>query len=323
VALFIRWIHVCLPFVALTGVCGYLLADEPLDVDRYVEIVLRSHPSAVQASGLQAAAEAESKSARLFPDPVLEYSRGSGRATEGTGLRGTETGYSISQTIPWPGTFSAGISAGDQAANVLRAGADAVRWELEVDARQVFARLEASRSILDIARVAENDARSLRDLVARRAELGESRESDRIKASVEWLRQRRNLAAEREAESAETIVRALAVEPLSRPLAIKVTPHRPLAPLDHDSLVTRVLERNPRARAARAEAESVHISLIAELEARLKELRVATEQANLLDADLPPAATKSVDLARFSYQKGETSLLTSKRTERARNTPGF
>jgi cobalt-zinc-cadmium efflux system outer membrane protein len=211
--------------------------------------------------------------------------------------------------------------------------------------------------------------------VARRAELGESRESDRIKASVEWLRQRRNLAAaEREAESAEAIVRALAVEPLPRPLTIKVTPHRPLPPLDHDSLVTRVLERNPRARAARAEAErqkallsvarrgrmpdlgltafqenevdregkgllvgiklplwnanrgeiaradaaiqvsaaeaeSVRIALVVELEARLKELRVAAEQANLLDGDLLPAATRSVDLARFSYQEGETSLL--------------
>ena len=374
-ALFFRWIHVCLPFVALTAACGSLAAEEPLDVDGYVEVVLRSHPSARQTSGLQAAADAEHQAARLFPDPVLEYSRGSGRTTEGTGLRGNETGYAVSQTIPWPGTFTAGIRAGDRAADALRAGADAVRWELEATARETFSRLEAARSFLDIVRLAEEDARALRDLVARRAELGESRESDRIKASVEWLRQRRNLAAaERGAESAEAIVRALAVEPLPRPLAIKVTPHRPLPPLDHDSLVTRVLERNPRARAARAEAErqkallsvarrgrmpdlgltafqenevdregkgllvgiklplwnanrgevaragaaaqvsgaeaeSVCITLVAELEARLKELRVAAEQASLLNGDLLPAATRSVELARFSYQEGETSLL--------------
>ena len=374
-SLLCRWIHVPLFLVALTAVHATLAADEPLDVDGYVEVVLRSHPSASQTSGLLAASDAEHKAVRLFPDPVLEYSRGSGRTTEGTGLRGNETGYSVSQTIPWPGTFSAGIRAGDRAADALRAGADAVRWELEVTARETFSRLEAARAFLDIARLAEEDARALRDLVARRADLGESRESDRIKASVEWLRQRRNLAAaEREAESADAIVRALAVEPLPRPLMIKVTPHRPLPPLDRDSLVTRILERNPRVRAARAEAErqkallsvarrgrmpdlgltafqenevdregkglvvgiklplwnanrgevaragaatqvsaaeaeSVRIALVVELEARLKELRVAAEQANLLDGDLLPAATRSVDLARFSYQEGETSLL--------------
>lgn len=374
-ALLFRWVHVGLPFVALAAACGSLVAEEPLDVDGYVQIVLRSNPSARQASGLQAAADAEHKTVRIFPDPVLEYSRGSGRTTEGTVLSGNETGYAVSQTIPWPGTFSAGIHAGDRAADALRAGADAVRWELEVTARETFSRLEAARSFLDIVRLAEEDARSLRDLVARRAELGESRESDRIKASVEWLRQRRNLAAaEREAESAEAIVRALAVEPLPRPLAIKVTPHRPLPPLDHDALVARALARNPRARAARAEverqvallsvarrgrvpdlgltyfqadeldkethglllgiklplwnadrgqvaragaasqvsaaeAEGVRIALVVELEARLKELRIAAEQVSLLESDLLPSATQSVELARFSYQEGETSLL--------------
>ena len=58
--------------------------------------------------------------------------------------------------------------------------------------------------------------------VARRADLGESRESDRLKTTVEWLRQRRILAdAERDAQAAEATVRALAVEPLPRPLVIR------------------------------------------------------------------------------------------------------
>jgi cobalt-zinc-cadmium efflux system outer membrane protein len=58
-----------------------------------------------------------------------------------------------------------------------------------------------------------------------------------------------------------------------------------------------------------AEVETVRIALTVELEARLKDLRVAAAQADLLDGDLVPAATRSVDLARFSYQEGETSLL--------------
>jgi cobalt-zinc-cadmium efflux system outer membrane protein len=375
VGLFFRWNHVFVLFGALATASGSLAADEPLDVNGYVLVVLRSHPSVRQTSGLQAAADAAHKTVRIFPDPVFEFSRGSGRSTDGTGVKETETGYALSQTIPWPGTFRAGIDAGERSAEVLRAEADLVRWELEVTARETFSRLEAARSLLDIVRMAEEDARSLRDLVARRAELGESRESDRIKASVEWLRERRNLAAaQREAESAEAIVRALAVEPLPRPLAISLTVHGPLPALDHDALVIRVLERNPRSRAARAEAErqkallsvakrgrvpdlaltafqeneldregkglqvgikvplwnanrgeiaragaatqvsgaeaeSLRIALVAELEVRLKELQVAAEQTNLLDTDLLPSATRSVELARFSFQEGETSLL--------------
>lgn len=95
-------------------------AEEALDVEGYVAIVLRAHPSAAQSAGLDLAARAERKAARLFPDPVFEYSRDRGTLTEPPGTRATETGWSVSQTIPWPGTFRAGIRAGDRAADALR-----------------------------------------------------------------------------------------------------------------------------------------------------------------------------------------------------------
>jgi len=350
-------------------------ADDPLDVDGYVEIVLRAHPSAAQSAGLDLAASAESRAARLFPDPVFEYSRDRGKPLDAPGTQATETGYSVSQTIPWPGTFSAGIRAGDRAADGIRAAAEGLRWELAVQARETFARLLAARALLDVAGAAEGDARSLRDLVSRRADLGESRESDRIKATVEWLRQQRNLAAaEREAETTEAIVRALAVEPLPRPLTVRAVVHDALPRLDRDALVAQLVEKSPRLRAARAEAERqrallavarwsripdldvaffrqkeldkqatgfavgvkvplwngnrgeiaradaatrvssagaerVRIELATELQARLKELQVAGDQASLLDREILPAATRSVGLVRLSFEEGETSLL--------------
>ncbi len=349
--------------------------EEPLAVEDYAAIVLRSHPAAAQSVGLDSAAKAEQRAARLFPDPVFEYSRDRGTLTEPPGTRATETGYSVSQTIPWPGTFSAGIRAGDRAADALRAGADGLRWELAVQARQAFARLVAARALLDVAQAAENDARSLRDLVTRRADLGESRESDRIKATVEWLRQQRNLvAAVREAEAAEAVIRMLAVEPLPTPLAVRSEAHEPLPRLDREALAAQAVAHNPRLGAARAEAERqqallslarraripdlgvtffkdrevdkqatgfaigvkvplwnanrgeiaraeagtsvsaaeterARLELLTDLEARLKELQVAGDQAALLDRELLPAATRSVALVRLSFEEGETSLL--------------
>lgn len=343
-----------------------------LDADRYVEVVLRLHPAAAQSTGLAAAAEAERKAARLLPDPVFTYSRDHATAPDGMGAGVAEAGYSVSQTIPWPGSFTAGTRAGDRAGDVLRAEATGIRWNLASEARKAFARLVAARALLDVAKAAEEDARSLRDLVARRADLGESRESDRIKATVEWLRQQRELAAaRREADSSEAVVRLLAVEPLARPLILKVEPS---AAVERDAALAAMLAQNPRLLAARAEAERrrelgslarraripdldvtlfhneeidkrtngfavgvkvplwnasrgeiaraeaaaaiagaeaerVRIDLSTDLESRIKELEVAAAQAALLDQEILPAAKRSVGLARFSFEEGETSLL--------------
>jgi cobalt-zinc-cadmium efflux system outer membrane protein len=350
-------------------------AQEALDVLRYVEIVKRSHPAAAERAGLEQAAEAEGRAARVLPDPVFDFSWDRAHPAGLPGVQGDETGFALSQTLPWPGTRSAGVAAGDRAADVLRAGAEAVAWETEARARLAFARLEAARGLLEVAREAEGDARSLRDLVARRADLGESRESDRIKVSVEWLRQQRQLAAvSREAQVAEAILRALAVEPLPQPLLLKPTAHPPLPPLDPAALALRLAETNPRLRAARAEAarrealSSVahraripdldvsvfrqreldkeangfsvgikvplwnanrgeiaraeagqrlaaaaaareRIDVLTELEARLTDLAVAADQTALLEREILPQATRSLELARLLFEEGETSLL--------------
>jgi len=299
------WFRVGGALVVSLAVGSHAVAQEGLDVERYVEIVLRVHPSAAQSAGLELAAGAERKASRLFPDPVFEYSRDRGKLTEPPGTRAAETGYSVSQTVPWPGTFSAGIRAGDRAADGLRAEAEVLRWELAVQARQAFARLAAARALLDVARAAEDDARSLRDLVTRRADLGEARESDRIKATVEWLRQQRNLAAaEREAEASEAIVRALAVEPLATPLAIRPMVHDPLPRLDREALAAQIVDRSPRLRAARAEAERQQALLSVALRSRIPDLDVTVFKQKELDKEATGFAL-GVKVPLWNANRGE------------------
>jgi cobalt-zinc-cadmium efflux system outer membrane protein len=364
---------ICLGLIALRPEA--VRGEEALDADRYVAIVLRSHPAVGQSAGLEAAAAAARKAARLLPDPAFEFSWDRARPNDAPGTRVDETGYAVSQTIPWPGTYSAGRRAADREAEALSAGAEAVRWDLEVEARETFARLAAARALAGIAAAGEEDARGLRDLVTRRADLGESRESDRIKANVEWLRQRRlRAAADREVAAAEGILRALAVEPLPSPLEIRAAARGALPPVDHEAFLARVLERNPELRAARArtarsdallsaarrgvfpdlaaafvheneidkesngfavgvrvplwnanrgeiararaaaeiaraESSALRIEFSAEAEALRKELEIAASQTTLLDATVVPEALRSVELARFSYEEGEISLL--------------
>jgi outer membrane protein TolC len=223
--------------IVFFGLAAATSASEPLHVDAYVEVVKRAHPAGAQRAGLLEAAQAEGKVVRQIPDPVFEYSYGRATAMDFPRAEGSEHSYSVTQTLPWPGSLKAGVRAGDAAASALRADADAVAWELDARAREAFARLQAARDRFAIANEAEADARSLRDLVSRRADLGESRESDRIKAVVEWLRQQRALAAaQRESGAAEAILRGLAVEPLPQPLEL-----------------ARLLSRRPSASALRAQ----------------------------------------------------------------------
>lgn len=361
--------------VAFVALASGARAEGPIDVEAFVELVLRAHPGARQATAFEAAAAAERRAARQIADPAVELAWDRARPADAPSSRATETGFVVSQTIPWPGTLTANARAGDRAADGLRAEATGTRWELEIEARTTFARLLHARAALDIARAAEADALGLRELAAKRAELGEAREVDRIKAKVEWLRQQRaRRSLDREAAAAESILRTLAVEPLPRPLTLEGELPLSIPPVEAADLRERLTRSNPRLAAARAAADrgiallsasrraripgldatwfrtkeldkeangfslgvrvplwnanrgeiarataaSAMASALAErallelttaLERARQDLDIASTQAEMLDRDILPAATRSLELARFSYQEGETSLL--------------
>ena len=168
-------------------------------MDDYVRLVLQSHPAAQVGAGARRERRGRaSKAARLLPDPTLELSLGEGRAADGSGSPKTEKGFSVSQSIPWLPARSASIEAADHEARALRAEGLATRWGLELDARLAYDRLLFARAQVEVGRAAEEDARSLLDLMTRRASLGEAREVDRIKARVEWLRQDRRAERRRQ-----------------------------------------------------------------------------------------------------------------------------
>ena len=244
--------------------------------------MLRAHPAARQAEALDAAATAERRAGRLLPDPVAGFAWD--RAAPLGGPSGREREWSMSQTVPWPGTFSAGVRAADRQADVSRAEAEAVRWDLEVEARGSFARLVHARAVVAIAAAAEADARALRDLAATRAELGEAREADRLKAEIEWLRERQALrAAERETESAEAVVRALAVEPLPRPLAVKAGTPEFVPAMEPAELSDRLERLNPAVKAARAAAGREAALASAARRGRIPDLDVTVFRSEELD----------------------------------------
>lgn len=358
-------------------------AQEPLELKSYVATVLGAHPIGREADALEDAAEGRRITARALDDPTLSagWDQGRLRAPGAGGF--DEWAFAVTQTLPWPGSWSARARAGEHSAETLRAEATLARWELDVTARLAYARLRFARAALEIARESEADARSLRDLVRTRAELGEAREADRIKAHVEWLREHRRAGgAEREAATAERLMRTLAASPLPEPLLLAASPPLPRLPPDDARLRQRLLETNPRLRASlaaarrdeaetavarreripdldvtvfherelektatgvavgfrvplwgasrgrialadadaarsRSKVDGMRLRLLADLDAALGDLEVAVDQAKTLEDEILPAARRSLELARLSFDEGETSLLDLLDTQRS------
>ncbi len=279
----------CRELLALAALVGTLEthADDGLRMDDYVRLVLRSHPSARASLALDASASAESKAARLLPDPTLELSLGEGRAADGMGSTKTEKGFSVSQSIPWLPARSASIEAADHEARALRAESLARRWGLELDARVAYTRLLFARAQVEVNRASTEDAASLLELMTRRSSLGEAREVDRIKARVEWLRQDRELsAAFREELAAEGILRTLAGEPLPTPLRLagELPRHKDAMRALLDAHPEN-LERSPALIRARAEASRASSLLSSTRRGRVPDLGFSFFRQNELDRE--------------------------------------
>lgn len=310
--------------VALGAACA-LRADEPLRIETYVGIVLQAHPAAQAARAFDEAAAAESRVARLFPDPTLELSLGQGRSATDSSVRATETGITLSQVIPWFPARANAIDAADYAADARRAEGAATRWRLKIDARLAFYRLVQARALVDVARATELDARSLLDLVSRRASLGETREVDRIKARVEWLKQQRELyKAQREADAAEAALRTLAASPLPRPLVLHGELPGPADSTSTLELATPVrLERSPEMIRARAEAARATSLLSSARRSRFPDLGLSLFGLRELDREAY-GASFGVVLPLWNGRRGEIarasaeSMLRSADTDRIR-----
>jgi cobalt-zinc-cadmium efflux system outer membrane protein len=311
--------------VATLGGGSALRADGPLRIENYVEIVLGSHPGAQAARALDDAAAAESRSARLLPDPTLEVSLGKGRSAADSSVRATETGITLSQVIPWFPARADAIAAADHAAAARRAEGSAARWRLGIDARLAFYRVLQARALVEVARATESDARSLLDLVGRRASLGEAREVDRIKARVEWLKQQRDLrAAEREAEAAEAGLRTLAASPLPLPLVLHGELPGPADAPGVLEVATAVrLERSPEMNRVRADAARAVSLLSSARRSRVPDLGLSLFSLKELDRDaygaslgivIPLWNARRGDIARASAE----STLRSAEAERTR-----
>ena len=215
-------------------------------------LALRNHPAGAEAEALQQLGRAELSIARTWSDPFLQVLIGSGRPLGSETWR-AESGFEVTQDIPSPLAYRHRIQAAEFGSGQREAEGRARRLNLLFDVEVLFYDFAAA---LEAARILEQNAEGaerILALTARRAELGEARETERIRAEVELLRLRRALAAAAQAvELTRNTLRRLVGPGL--PDRFGADPVWPGAASVEDlpTLRARMAERNPELLAARA-----------------------------------------------------------------------
>ncbi len=238
-------------FCVMAGISG-LASAQSLRLEDLQALALKNNPAGLQSEALRQLGRAEISVARAWSDPVVEGLIGRGEPL-GTDTSKQESGFQVSQDIPSPIAYRHRIQAAEFGSAEREAQALERRLDLLFEVEVLFydhtAAAEGARLLAENAEGAER----VLALVSRRAELGEARETERIRAEVELLRQQRALAsARREAEVTRAALFRIVGPGI--PEGSTLEPAWPDAGSvgDLESLRARMAGRNPELSAARA-----------------------------------------------------------------------
>ena len=238
--------------VAAVAVAAAAEAQHPppqrFTFEQLVTIAQTADPALRAAQSAIVQARGELLQARAFPNTEVELEAASARSE---GESGTQSAFQITQPIDLFGrrgarrrAFEAQVTAEESARDLALLGFRATLRAAYVELLALDRSLPAAREDLEVAR-------QLEQLVNRRAELGETREVDRLRIQVERLRaEERVEQLELQRSAGERAIRLLAGAPLPErfELADLATP----SPQTIDSVLNRVITTHPRVRIAEA-----------------------------------------------------------------------
>lgn len=230
-----------------------LSAEEPAPVQRFtfeqlVTMAQAADPGLRAAQSAIAQARGELLHIRAFPATEIEVEASSARAGAESG---TQSAFRVTQPIDLFNrrgarrqAFEAQIAAEESARDLALLG-------FRSTLRSAYVELLALNRSLPAAREDVEVARQLEQLVNRRAELGETREVDRLRIQVERLRaEERVEQLELQLRAAERAVRLLVGSEL--PQRFEVTDLAATTSQSIDAILNRILTTHPRVRIADA-----------------------------------------------------------------------
>lgn len=234
---------------------GAAASAETFSLSRVKALAIRAHPAGVEAEALRSLGRAEVSLARTWRDPEAELTFGEGKERNRPDESRSESGWRVSQEIPFPLSYRHRVRAARFTALSLDAEAAARRLELLFLVEVSYFDLAAATERLALLTESVEDAARIFEITSKRAELGETRESERIRSEIELLRQRRALERARaETGALRAILRRLAGPDLPEDFGVDPRWPSPGTGPPLEALRQKLVDSNPELAAARAEA---------------------------------------------------------------------
>ncbi len=257
----------------------------PVSLRDVVELARQRAPSIEAARARTRQAEARTYSRAVPPDPELTLAGDRARPPEG-GPKQNETALEVTQFLPSPRSVGAWLRSGSADVAAAERDVQSVIADAVLEAKRLYIEAAVAQSEADALSQAASDAQSLREIMDRRVELGESSEGDRLRTRVEALRadsEARAALSQAEADRAALNRFLLGALGDAYTLSTELDPTTlPEPPGDAVALAT---ARNPRYEAALARVELARRVLSAEQASRLPGLSLSFFKDREIDKD--------------------------------------
>ena len=260
----LRIVALVVPFAC----ASHALAAEWLGLREVLRYVEDASPEMASAAQLRAGAQAETLTARAYPNPDLEIGGGTWRSRIG-GATGSASTVGFAQLLELPSVRGARAEASEAGLSVASAQVAAVRLAVGYQARAAFYELLRRQEEERLAGESVKLLAEIQGKVETRVAVGEAPRFESVRAEAETLAaQNTAAAAALRVDEARAVLRRLGGNSLPAVFRARgaLPPHVEAPPLA--VLVPQVLEAHPQLKAATAETERARSRL--ELERALR-----------------------------------------------------
>ena len=236
---------------------AYASAQTPTYTREQLEQLARANSSSIQAARNQVeAASAAVRTARAFPNPEIEYQKGSSSRRQPTGVPGDVEQYVLTQPLDMPWTRIARVGAAEAGLDSATALGRGMEADIIARIRLRYFEVLRRQAELKAALEDQNTMEGIRDRIALRVETGEAPRFELIKVEAEMLNSQKNAyTAELRVNQARAALRALIGPSLPPNFDLSGKLQDPLDLKDIDSLRAEVKKSNPDLLRARAEEQ--------------------------------------------------------------------
>lgn len=289
---FLRALWLAVPLFSAVSAIAASSGTQTVTLPAVLNAVRQHNPEIAAATQQRALAEAETLTARAYPNPEIEYGQGSYRPRTGA-PSGDSQVLAFSQALELPAVRNARLRSAQFGVAGATAALDAVRNEIGYQARQAYFLLLRRQ---EEARLAEENVDLLNDIlkrVERRVEVGEAPRFELVRAEAELLSARTQAAAAQlRVEEARGLLRRLAGNALPAVFELRGEPPRTGELLPLPTLQARVLSDNPGLRALSSDYDRARARLEQE-----RALRAPQPTLRLMDSRDPETRQTTLGVA--------------------------